>query len=376
MNLSKSMGHPSIKATLAKPIGTMAFAVLLTLTAACSRESGQPEARSAKQAPPQEPVVAVASNGVVKALKNLAPDAVILAVNGAPLIRREFEDLLERRVRDAAARYPNQTQVLLEAFRHRFKVTIIDEFVAQQVLLQEAARRGFSPSEAQLAEARRRVPLPTPQRSQRRDVRPDPVPDNTAALEKDIQEQACILALREVQFGNRLKVTEQEVRERRKELERQNTANTQTNLLRKAQAEGLLQRLRTGAAFGEVASEAATSGICTNDVLKEQMLADFTDLRARYVLRTLPVNEVSAVTDTEEGWAIFKMLTRKPPEGNEPEKVTAARILLPKEPVGRVPSSEMLQQQLMSRKQVELELPWIEELKKKARVDYPNGHCW
>ena len=314
-----------------------------------------------------------------KTIEEMAPDDVIVAVNGVALTRRAYDGLLDRMVDTYGKARPRSTLADLKNYRQSRERLLIDEFVTKEVLVQEAKRRGLAPSTQELAVVEgmmaKRAKLEgktTGQYLKSLD------PAAAERMRQDMMEQALIRTLRQAEFGDRLHVTEAELQEARDRVSRYNGICEATNALVKARAEAVCARLRKGEDFSVVAKEVseeretAEQGGFWGEFTREEI----EDEAVRRMAFSLPAGAFSDPVETGEGLVIIKVLERKGVDSvaaTSTAKVKVGRILFQLAELREVLDDAKLRKVLERERLTEVQRDWFPTLLAKMRVEFPNG---
>ncbi|HPC49323.1 MAG TPA: peptidylprolyl isomerase [Kiritimatiellia bacterium] len=311
-----------------------------------------------------------------KLISEMTPDEVIVSVNGTPFRRADYDLMLSGLDTLYRANNPSANPMSLEMNRKRRARTLVREFITKEVLVQEARRRGVKATEAHWKDASRSLAKLAASKNV-------PVEWFAGAPEAELRlayqiarENALILALREAEFGDRLKITEADVEWARQSMAQYNESCDQTNRIVLARGEAICKRIRSGEDFFEVAREVTEDTEVPDGVLGEQVPIEIDDKRVRKAAFSLPVGAVSDPFQTEEGLVIIKVLERKgidSPLAREQATVNLGRILLlTAHPVAEKSDAE-LRREIMQTRLKKLQAPWLKALQERTRFEYPHG---
>ena len=314
-----------------------------------------------------------------KTIEEMAPDDVIVAVNGVALTRRAYDDLLDRMVDTYGKARPGSTLIDLKSYRQARAHLLIDEFVTKEVLVQEARRRGLKPSEQALAVVEGMVAKRAKREGKTTEQYLESIdPASAKRIRQDMIDQALIQTLRQVEFGDRLHITDADLQEARDRVSRYNEMCEATNALVKARADAVCERLRKGEDFSVVAKEVseeeetAEQGGFWGEFTRE----DIEDEAVRNAAFSLPVGAVSEPFDTDEGLVIIKVLEREGVDSiaaTSPATVKVARIFFQLGEFREVLSDSKLRSVLERERLTEVQRDWLPTLIAKMRVEFPNG---
>lgn len=312
-----------------------------------------------------------------KTIADMAPADVIVSVNGVVLTRQAYDAMLQDLEKTIRASNPKIRSEQLALRRERRARRLVSEFLTKQVLVQEARRRNIKPTPEHRAALKGL--LATLAKAEGLKVEELASSKDPAAqrILGEVEEQALILALREAEFGDKLKVTEADMQVVRERVSRYNAMCEQTNALVLAKAQATCERLRKGDDFMRVANEVSEA---TDDETKGVWgtfsSSEVDDEALRHAAFTLPVGAFSQPFDVDEGLVIIKVLERKgvdTPVAMSEATVKLGRILLRLGETMTVPKDNVLRQQIESARLESLQRPWLDQLQKQARVEFPNG---
>jgi len=355
--------------TVAKPLLLIACCCLMLAALGAGCKKKDPEAKAAG-------IIVGTSN---KTIEEMAPDDVIVSVNGVALTRRAYDGLLDRMVDTYGKARPRSTLADLKSYRQSRARLLVDEFVAKEVLVQEAKRRGLTPStqdlaviEGMIAKRAKLEGKTTGQYLESLD------PASAERTRQDMIDQALIRTLRQAEFGDRLLVTEADLQKARDRVSRYNGMCEATNALVKARADAVCGRLRKGEDFSVVAKEVseeqetAEQGGFWGEFTREEI----EDEAVRHAAFSLPVGAVSEPFDTDEGLVIIKVLEREGVDSiaaASPAKVKAARIFFRLAEFREALNDAELRSLLERERLAEVQRDWLPALIASMRVEFPNG---
>lgn len=312
-----------------------------------------------------------------KAIVNMAPAETIVAVNGRKLTRKEYDTLLDSMAQTYRVTHPGAREVDVKSYRRFLERKVVSEFMTKQVLLQEAQRRGLKPSADELARLEKLLEARAKKEGKTLEQFERDAPEKVRTLRDGIREQALVAALREAEFGDRLKITEADLQAGRDRISKFNAMGEQTNVWVKARGAALCERLRTGEAFADVAAQESEvdeeSGPGIWGEFSREEINDPNVARAAF---TLPVGAVSEPFDTEEGLVIIKVLERKgldSPVARNRATVKLGRILLRLVELRTMPGDAELRKELERNRLETLQKEWLKALQMKARIEFPQG---
>jgi len=334
------------------------------------------ETTSAKEAH-FEPGVFIAE--ISKPIADMESGDVIVSVNGVPLTRRDYDQLLSMYEAFYKLSRPNgaEAEFLVRGKSRKLAV----EFTTRQLQLQEAVRKGITATEESRARAeatvaplaeRQRIPLP--QLYTR-------MGENGARMRAMIGEEAIIDALRLAEHGDRIRVTEADIDEGLARLAAYNEICIATNKLVLARGKTIVEWLEKGEDFTLLADKYTEFDDEPNGEWGTFFPNEIEDANVRKAAFELPVGGFAGPFDTDEGLVIVKVVER---EGvgaesvmnDNPLRVKLSRIVLQLADGGegvKLPGRDAVRQDLERRRLQEVNREWLPKLRDAARIEYPNG---
>lgn len=309
-------------------------------------------------------------------IEKLMADEVIVAVNGVPLKRKDYDLLLQSIDYMHRLLNPKQSMLDLETHRQQRARSLVREFMTKEVLVQEARRRGLK-ADPEIRASLRSV---LEKVAQKEGLTLEALPKSENPLVRivceGVEDQALIASLRQAEFGDKLKVTDADVQAYRERLKRYNEMCEATNQLVKARAAKICERLRKGEDFTQVAAATSEYKDDANNVWGTFARGEIEDARVRNAAFTLPVGAASEPFETQDGMVIIKVLEREgslgPVAAGEPT-VKLGRILLLLGEEAKIPDDRVLRSRLEQERLKKLQSPWLAELQQKALVEFPHG---
>ena len=311
-----------------------------------------------------------------KTIEEMNPEDVIVSVDGHALTRGMYDELIENTAKTLSLSIGKNNPAMVKQLIREKKRKLPGEFIAKHFLLSEAARRRLDPAPVHLAEMESRLAARAAKEGKSLERFLQDQGSRTNALLQDVREQALILTLREAEFGDRLKVTDQDLAEIRERTKRFNASWEATNRLIMARGKALCERIRAGEDFFAVARQESDDPESTEGLWGTFTRLEIQDAQVRHAAFTLPVGAVSEPFDTEEGMVIIKVLERSgvdAPVANSLATVKLGRILVPLLETRSLPDDKRLRREVERERLRELQLEWFKVLKQHARIEYPNG---
>jgi hypothetical protein len=356
----------------------LTLCLVLALAAGCGNRKDVPAGNgAASSGSPKNTGAGLFVGPVEKRFDDMLPQDVLIAVNGVELKRGTCDEILDRMAKTFQAAHPNlRTPDVVNYRKHRAK-SVVSEFLTKQLLLQEARRLKLVPT----SENKARMDGLLAQRAKWENKRPEDFlraqsERDAAAIRSDLDDQALIMTLRQHEFGDRLKITDTDIQEARERIVRYNLMCEATNALVKARGISICERLRKGEDFAAVADSVTGYRDGPGGFWGEFARGEIENAAVRSAAFTLPVGTVSDPIDTEEGLVIIKVLDRKGVDSTVAKveaTVRLGRIVLLLGETKAMPDKDTLFKELERKRLEELQRGWLEELRRRARIEYPNG---
>ena len=347
-------------------------AALSAVSGCHKKENPAPEKGAGKSSGQGSLVVAAEK----RLIEELAAEDTIVAVNGIAFKRKDYDATLRSIEEMYRVVNPNIRPDELTVHRQQRAASLVSEFITRQLLVQEAKKRGLKAAPESraglngvLEKLAKKEGLPVAELSKSSNPTVKIVCDG-------IEDQALILTLRQAEFGDKLKVTDADLQAARERLVRYNEMCEQTNALVKARAAAIVERLRKGEDFTQVAKETSEYKGDTNGVWGTFSRAEIHDVLVRNAAFTLPVGAVSEPFDTQDGMAIIKVIERSgvdSPVAKALPSVTLGRILLLLGETQKIPDDKALRRELEQSRLIQLQRPWLADLQQKAILEFPHG---
>lgn len=311
-----------------------------------------------------------------KKIEDMKPGDVIVSVNGTQLKRAEFDDTLD--VWELIYRLMNPVCKERDAKDYRLSRSrsFVPEYVTKQLLVQEARRRGLKATPEKVDMMENIMANVAKREGKTAEQFLTSLGRKGDLLRQDMKEQALIQTLRQVEFGEKLTITQEDIKKVEKGCKKYNDMCEATNRLVQAHAEKVVARLRAGADFSQVAKEVSQVKDGEGGFWGEFGRAEIDDAQIRHEAFTLPVGEFSKPIDTADGLVIIKVLERvgvDSPAATLSAKVKLARILFLLTEFKQLPDEKVIRSEVEKSRLESLQRNWLTGMLKRARVEYPNG---
>jgi len=323
----------------------------------------------------------IATNTGPKTLAMMAPDDVVVSVNGVTLTKREC-DLGMKRIIKQLSEIKNpqrgqQMRMLQMASR-----LFIPRFVSSQLLVQEARRVGVLGEDEVKKRADKLIAESAKKAKQEVAVFEKGYVGGAEALRKEVEQSVLISALIASNVPPKFVVDDAFMAATMASIKADNDAIAMTNGMKVARLKELRAAVAGGADFGKLAdenSECERSAPGINGHWGDFEKSEFSNRKMRDAVFALRPGEVSDVLEDDEGYHLVKMIEHTPAKKNEkgltvqPESALLAHILLRKVPLLEVEAAPTLKADLEKQMQQQALDEYIEGLRARANIVYPNG---
>jgi hypothetical protein len=349
---------------------------VLAIDTSCSKRDTGTEAASGTNA-----VGRGSDNTSGKTIQEMAPDDVIVSVDGAVLTKRLFEQNIKRMLTRLVQR-PNLQRGQITAMGRRYIQTYIPSYVNTQILMQEARRQGTL-SEADLAAAVDAW-IKHEAKSERKtaDEFVKTVPGGAAALTNDAIQILLVEAVIATNVLSKVSVPDTVVQDTIAAIKAENEAISATNAVKVAWLKTLREQIAAGADFGKLAdihSQCQRSAPGCSGYWGEFGRREFTEPKMRDAIFQLKAGEISDVLENDEGFHLVKLLAYTGAQTNvtgkavQAETASLAHILIRSEPALEMSVPADLKKQLFEQFKQRRTAEYLEGLREKAVISYPNG---
>lgn len=360
------------------------LACLLIICAACDLSSCRRKAQQAevsKPAPALKETKVEADVNLVKPapVTETGPNSVAVTVNGVGITEGEIDKVLEPQFAAMAKQAQDRSPEQMEQMKNVFKQQALERMIIERLIDEKARQANMVATEEELDSRIKEIASMQRPPMSVEDFRKklEDLGENFDQVKQQIQKGLLFQKLMGAQFADKVNVTiedanqfYQENRRRYEEPEQVKAShiliktdisdpNTDPNEVKakaKAKTEGLLEQIKAGADFAELAK--ANSGCPSSESGGD--LGFFSRGRMVPAFETaafaLEVGQVSDVVESPFGYHIIKVTDHKDAETKTFEQVKDEII-----------------QQLTQRKQRELAGQFVELLKAEAKIVYPPG---
>jgi hypothetical protein len=317
----------------------------------------------------------------LKLIEEMTPADVIVSVNGVTLTRENYDDAMAVKETLYVLARPGTTKQELSMSRPYWGRAVLQEFLARQVILQDALAKKHKTSVEALRVTRSEMSTVMKINEQDLERKFTELGRVGQSLKALMEENALIRSFRDSEHGDALRVSSSDVESRIKAIKAYHERAEATNQLVMAKGRTLYEQLKKGDDFLKLAalhSEASDKPIGQWGTF---LKGELEHAKLREAAFTLPVGAVSEPIDTEEGLVIIKVIERKeeaigPAVAPGPATVTLGRIVLRMAEGGtgaKLPTREDVEKALANEKVKALQQNWLPALVSKSSIAYPNG---
>ena len=330
-----------------------------------------------KQVPPDAQSAAVDPDVQPKSYADLSKEGVLVSVNGKNLTKGMVEDAvsLRRYLFSRGLKRSNPKRV--EKYAQNFRFQYPERWIRQMLILDDFKRMKLAVSDSQRRKSEDRYVKVFAHGAGAFDdlaraCKQETGLDLVAALNEDLESEIYFS-----QFSNEWNVTESEISDGEARLKKYNTIAAATNVLIHVRATNILNRVKAGESFAELAkkfsenkNDAQDGGDC--GVLTAQDFASDTEMWT--LISSLPIGGVSDVVARQDHLEIIKVLGRgDEQEGGDASGRRVAHIWFNLPMFYPEMTREQIRSSFRSEKQTEFQKKLIARLRKNAKIGYPNG---
>lgn len=324
---------------------------------------------------------AASTNADLRAIDEMQPQDIIVAVNGVPLTKGVYERLMDVKLKSILQR-PNMSQYVAQKIWEQHRRTYVKKFVAQRLLFDNAFSTGIVSTNGLLAAVGKRVTADAKRTGKTVDKY---IKGFGTAWHDFLYERSVDLAISELVKARIPPIAEVEsnfVAAVQQQVLAENAAAKVTNDYYRA----TLASVRTHLLKDEVSFDAAMrkcAGFPGGDCLTEDLTAEeIEDEELGRVAFETPLGGITPVVENESEFFLVKVLgiqaARRDGDGDvlEPERRTLARISLPKVPLLVEESAVALTADLKNQMQMQAIDNYVTQLITNGnnRVVYPHGN--
>jgi hypothetical protein len=319
---------------------------------------------------------------VSKPIEEMAPDAVIVSVNGVALTREAYDDGVALKEALHQLTRPQATPQEFKALRPFWSQSVVKEFVARQVILQEARTKKHQASPAAIQAIRSDMCKLLKVEEDGLEKKFTEMGRVGRGLAQFMAENALIRSFREAEHQQKLTVSNEQVDAYLAKVKAYQEVCEATNKLVIAKGKALCEQLKSGEDFIKLAEQ--YSEVKDNPVGEwgTFVKGEIEHAQLRDAAFSIPVGAVSEPIDTAEGLVIIKVFSRSievlgpTTVSTGPSTVKLGRILLRMADGGLhvpPPSREEVEKMILEQRVKNVQNEWIPALAAKVLIEYPNG---
>jgi len=312
-------------------------------------------------------------------LSEMAPEDVIVSVNGETLTKKGHEARIALSADLYAYRTPTATLQQLEVFRKSREQKSVLEYINSRLAQQEAKRLKISLSPEAMKEAE--------QTALNNFLKGKKTPEefygmlgkNTDLFKEQIQTDALVRKMRQTLYGKQLAISEADIDAVEKKITDWNAVYALSNQVVVARGAEIVRQLRAGADFAQMAKEVSQHRPEDGVLWSEFTRAEIPDPELVTPAFSLPVGAVSDPIETKNGLVIIKVLERtdgtdvEAPVSLQVATVKLAKILLLMYNAWDEMTRPQIRAEIERNRIVEIQQEWMSGLWKTAHIEYPNG---
>jgi hypothetical protein len=309
-------------------------------------------------------------------IEDMDQDDVIVSVNGSSLTKERYEQMLQSNERGLRRRRPNAAKGLFESIMKSRRSALVREFINRQLYLSEVRERGLPVNAKVKSDLEALYRAQAKKEGKTFSEFAESRGDTNEELQQSIHERALIESLLLDEFGDTLKLTDEDVEKAKQRIVHYNEMCDATNKLVIARGERVVKELRAGADFKKMAEQYSEAEGEEDGYWDEFTRYEIDDANVRHAAFSLPVGAISDPFDTEEGLVIIKILERNGLDAvgaTEEASVKLGRILLRMAQSRSPLPEEELRKELAREKKKQLLVSFITQIKTKSRIEFPHG---
>lgn len=339
---------------------------LLMLIVACERQA--PE--STLTAAPGE----IVTNQVTRALIDFAPTDALIIVNGTPFTYRDYQrqSQQELALRKASGRLQQLKQ--FEQITRNMPPMLVQRFISRRVMLDEATAKATKPTREDIEAAEKYIEAICTRLKTTPEAYAQTFPDGEKGVENLMREEATLRALLRDTFADSILFTDEEAQKIFDDIQAGNQQAAATNTLRKAEIDAIHAEMTAGTRRFDPETQTIIPELPDEFTfsfgLREDIQPEPGD-EALDVIRPLLRGEWTPVVEQEES---FDFYTRIADSEEGPRRYLG--ISVEKDLGFLTPSIETIKADMTKRRQNALQIPWTQDLIRKAAIIYPNGTAW
>ena len=315
-----------------------------------------------------------------KTIDQMMPNDVIVAVNGYPLTKRVFEDLMALKLQGLLSE-KDMSSYVADQMMKQHRETYVRTFQAQRMLLDDAFRQNIVTTNALLSEVVRRLASEAKRRGKTIEETLKPYGKGRKYLLQEIYTSAAMDKLIAEKIPPLHIVDDTFVKAVQDQVTADNAAAANTNAVLAAFLRGWKKQIiEQNLDFKEISSKYSDNPD-PDGVWGTFEEGDFDDPKLEATVFSLPKNAISDVVEDFNGYHLVKVLDIFPAETNETGRIVSkerrklAHIYLEKIPELIRMDDIKMSHELKRQMQLQAVNIYVTELSTNGttRIEYPNG---
>ena len=315
-----------------------------------------------------------------KKIMAMQPDDVIVAINGYPLTKQTYDDMML--LKETGLMTDKDTsQIVAQKMMDQYRVSYIKNFIGQRLLVDNAFALGIATTNEVLSEVEAAIKKQARNRGKKVAEFIRRFKGRERCFYYEIYVSHIIDRIIHEKIPPKTVVDENFTAAVQKQVDIQNATAEATNKLYKARLEYYKQQIANEKLDFQSVVRAFTGDKDADGVWGEFEADDLTDPRVRAPVFALREGEVSDVLEDDDGFHLVKVLKIIPPEKDEEgrvitrEKRTLSQIYIEKEPLIIRQSDILMTADLKRQMQLRAVNEYVTGLSTNSlnKIEYPNG---
>ena len=315
-----------------------------------------------------------------KSIDQMMPGDVIVAVNGYPLTKRVFEDLMALKLKGLVSQ-KDMSSYVADQMMKQYRETYVRTFQAQRMLLDDAFKQNLVTTNALLSEVVRRLTIEAKRRGLTIEETLKPYGKSRKYLLQEIYTSAAMDKLIAARIPPLHEVDDRFVKAAQAQVAAENAAAAHTNAVLASFLQGWKKQIiEKNLDFNEISSKYSDNPD-PDGVWGTFEEGDFDDPKLEATVFSLPKNAISDVVEDFNGYHLIKVLDIFPAEKNEAGRIISkerrklAHIYLEKMPELIRMDDMKVSHELKRQMQLQAVDMYVTKLSTNGvtRIEYPNG---
>ena len=315
-----------------------------------------------------------------KTIDQMMPDDVIVAVNGYPLTKRVFDDLMALKYR-GIVNQKDMSSYVADQMMKQHRETYVRTFQAQRMLLDDAFRQNIVTTNALLQEVMRRLTKEAKRRGKTIEETLKPYGKGRKYLLQEIFTSAAMDKLIAEKIPPLHEVDDTFIKAVQDQVTAENAAAAHTNAVLASFLKGWKKQIiEKNLDFAEI-SKKYSDNPDPDGVWGTFEEGDLNDPKLEAAVFSLPKNAISDVVEDFNGFHLIKVLDIYPAETNEVGRIVSkerrklAHIYLEKNPELIRMDDIKMSRELKRQMQLQAVDNYVTKLSTNGttRIEYPNG---